>query len=136
MATRHSSSEKTSIQSQLVLWLTGAVILGMYVAFGRLVAGSWRQLAALALAVATYLAGMVVLERLVRPRTAEKWRRVSPVFPFVGALAGGVYVLVSTASGIGPAITGIVWGVVHLWLVWRQARNVAAGATAAEARPR
>ena len=126
MASRHGSSENTSIMSRLVLWLTGLVLIGMYVAFGRLVAGSWRQLAALALAAATYLVGMVLLERLVRPRTAAKWQRVSPVFPFVGALAGGAYVLVSTASGIVPAIVGLAWGLVHVWLVWRQARQVAA----------
>ena len=126
MATRPGSSGKTSMLGQLVLWLTGAVLLAMYVAFGRLVAGSWRQLAALALAAATYLGGMALLERLARLQSAEDWRRVSPVFPFVGALAGGAYVLASTASGFVPAIAGFVWGLVHVWLVRRQARIVAA----------
>lgn len=124
MQPKPASGEETTFLGRLALALTGVVLLGFYVAFGRLLAGSWRQFAALVLGVATYLAGMVVLTRLVRPRAAADWRRMSLTFPLLGAAAGGIYALVSTASGIGPALSGLVWGLVHAWLVRRQTRNL------------
>ena len=130
------SSEHTSIGGRLALGILALLILAFYVAVGRLVAGSWRHFAALALAGATYLAGMMLLRRVSRSRTAAEWLRVWPAFPVVGAAAGSVYVLVSTASGIWPALYGFVWGLLHAWLVWRQTLKLAAEARAREAMAR
>ena len=129
---KRPSSEHTSIGARLGLGVLALLILAFYVAFGRLVAGSWRHFWALALAGATYLVGVILLRRVSRSRTAAEWLRVWPAFPFVGAAAGGVYVLVSTASGIWPAVYGFAWGLVHAWLVWRQTRKLAAEARARE----
>jgi hypothetical protein len=125
MQPKPTSGEDTSLLGRLALAITGLFLLGFYVAFGRFLAGSWRQFAALVLGAAAYLAGMVLLTRLVRPRTAADWRRMSLTFPLLGAAAGGMYALASTASGIGPALSGLVWGLVHAWLVRRQTRNLA-----------
>jgi hypothetical protein len=133
---KRPSSEHTSIGGRLALGVLALLILAFYVAVGRLVAGSWRHFAALALAGATYLVGMLLLRRVSRSRTAAEWLRVWPAFPFVGAAAGGVYVLVSTASGIWPALYGFAWGLLHAWLVWRQTLKLAAEARAREAMAR
>jgi len=133
---KRPSSEHTSIGGRLALGVLALLILAFYVAVGRLVAGSWRHFAALALAGATYLVGMMLLRRVSRSRTAADWLRVWPAFPFVGAAAGGVYVLVSTASAIWPALYGFAWGLLHAWLVWRQTLKLAAEARAREAMAR
>ena len=78
--------------------------------------GELAPFGALALAATTYLVSMALLKRVVRPQAAMDWRRMSIAFPFMGALAGGAYTLVSTASGIAAAVTGVVWGLIHLWL--------------------
>jgi hypothetical protein len=124
MSDRPASREDNSFLGRLALGITGLFLLGFYVAFGRLLAGSWRHFAALVLVAATYLGGMILLTRLARPRTAADWRRTSLLFPVLGALAGGVYVLASTVSGIGPVATGVVWGLLHAWLVRRQTRTL------------
>lgn len=119
------SKKDNSVLGRIALGITALAILAFYVGFGRLLAGSWRQFAALVLVAATYLGGMIVLTRLTRPSTAADWRRISLVFPVLGAVAGGVYLLASTASGIGPVIAGVVWGLLHAWLVRRQTRTLA-----------
>ena len=120
-----ASKKGNSVLGRIALGVTALVILAFYVGFGRLLAGSWRQFAALVVVAATYLGGMILLTRLTRPRTAEEWRRISLLFPVLGAVAGGVYLLASTASGIGPVVTGVVWGLLHAWLVRRQTRALA-----------
>jgi hypothetical protein len=114
-----------SVLGRIALGVTGLFLLGFYVAFGRLLAGSWREFAALMLVAATYLGGMIVLTRVARPRTATDWRRISLLFPVLGAAAGEVYIQASTVSGIGPVLTGVVWGLLHAWLVRRQTRTLA-----------
>jgi len=128
MTSKPASKGKTSFLGTLGIAIIAALVLGTYMFFGRLIAGSWRQFAALALAATTYLASMALLKRVVRPQTAMDWRRMSIAFPFMGALAGGAYTLVSTASGIAAAVTGVVWGLIHVWLIWRQTRRLAAEA--------
>jgi hypothetical protein len=124
MSTTPASKGGNSVLGRIALGVTGLVLLGFYVAFGRLLAGSWRQFAVLVLVAATYLGGMILLTRVARPRTATDWRRISLGFPVLGAAAGGVYMLASTVSGIGPVVTGVVWGLLHAWLVRRQARTL------------
>ena len=119
-----ASKKKTSILGRIALGATALLILAFYLGFGRLLAGSWRQFGTLVVVAATYLGGMILLTRLTHPRTAADWRRNSLVFPVLGAVAGGVYLLASTASGIGPVVTGIVWGLLHAWLVRRQRRTL------------
>ena len=133
---KRPSSEHTSIAGRLALGVLALLILAFYVAVGRLVAGSWRHFAALALAGATYLVVMILLRRVSRSRTAADWLRVWPAFPFIGAAAGGVYVVMSMASGIWPALYGFGWGLLHAWLVWRQTLRLAAEARAREAMAR
>jgi hypothetical protein len=132
MAAKRASSEDTRFLGRLALAFLALFLLGFYVAFGRLVAGSWRQFAALALAATTYLAGTVLLARLNHLRTAADWSRKALAFPVVGAIVGGMYVFVSTASGVTPVLIGFVWGVLHAWLLRRQTRKLAAEARARE----
>jgi hypothetical protein len=128
MTSKPASKGKKSFLGTLGIAIIAALVLGTYLFFGRLIAGSWRQFGALALAATTYLVSMALLKRVVRPQAAMDWRRMSIAFPFMGALAGGAYTLVSTASGIAAAVTGVVWGLIHLWLIWRQMRGLAAEA--------
>ena len=125
MTSKPASKGKQSFLGTLGIAIIAALVLGTYLFFGRLIAGSWRQFAALALAATTYLVSMALLKRVVRPQAATDWRRMSIAFPFMGALAGGAYTLASTASGIAAAVTGVVWGLIHVWLIWRQMRRLA-----------
>jgi hypothetical protein len=125
MSATPTSKGDSSVLGRIALGVTGLVLLAFYVGFGLLLAGSWRQFAALVLVAATYLGGMMLLTRVTRPHTAADWRRISLVFPVLGAAAGGVYVLARTGSGIGPVLTGVIWGLLHAWLVRRQTRTLA-----------
>jgi drug/metabolite transporter (DMT)-like permease len=125
MSATPTSKRESSLLGRIALGVTGLVLLGFYVAFGRLLSGSWRQFAVLVLVAVTYLGGMILLTRVTRPRTAAEWRRISLVFPVLGAAAGGVYLLASTGSRIGPVLAGVVWGLLHAWLVRRQTRTLA-----------
>ena len=125
MTSKPASKGKKSFLGTLGIAIIAALVLGTYLFFGRLIAGSWRQFAALAAAATTYLVSMALLKRVVRPQAATDWRRMSIAFPFMGALAGGAYTLASTASGIAAAVTGVVWGLIHVWLIWRQMRRLA-----------
>jgi len=125
MTSKPASKGKKSFLGTTGTEIIAALVLGTYLFFGRLIAGSWRQFAALALAATTYLASMALLKQVARPQTATDWRRMSIAFPFMGALAGGAYTLASTASGIAAAVTGVVWGLIHVWLIWRQMRRLA-----------
>jgi drug/metabolite transporter (DMT)-like permease len=120
-----ASKGGNTLLGRIALGVLGLFLLGFYVAFGRLLAGSWRQFAVLVLVAATYLGGMILLTRVTRPRSAAEWRRISLVFPVLGAAAGGVYLLASTVSRIGPVVAGVVWGLLHAWLVRRQTRTLA-----------
>jgi hypothetical protein len=126
MNSRPASKGKKSFLGTVGIAIIAALVLGTYLFLGRLIAGSWRQFAALAAAATTYLVFMALLKRVAHPQTATDWRRMSIAFPFMGALAGGAYTLVSTVSGIAAAVAGLVWGVIHVWLIWRHTGQLAA----------
>jgi len=127
IGTKSQSPDDTSLLGWTALAITGAFLLTFALGFFRFLVGSWRELAALWLAPLIYLAGLVLLARRFRPRSATQWRWVALMCPVLGAIAGAVYLGVSAATGAGPVITGLVWGAIHGALVARNARRAAAG---------
>ena len=125
-----SSLDDPSLLGWIALAITGAFLLSFYLGFMRFLVGSWREFAALSLAALTYLAGLVLLARLIRPRTAVQWRWAALMCPLVGGIAGAVYVALSAATGAGPIVSGLVWGALHGALVAHRARRVPAKSSA------
>jgi len=130
MEKKSSSLDDPSVLGRIALAITGAFLLSFYFGFMRFLAGSWREFAALALAALGYLAGQVLLVRLIHPRTVAQWRWVAAMCPFLGGAAGGAYVAVSVTTGAGPIIYGLVLGALHGDLIARHAGKAATGSSA------
>jgi hypothetical protein len=130
MDRKTSSPDDPRLLGWIAFAITGAFLLSFYLGFMRFLAGSWREFAALSLAAMGYLAGQLLLARLVHPRTATQWRSVAALCPLIGGAAGGAYLALSAATGFGPIVHGLVWGTVHGALIARRAGRAAAGSSA------
>ena len=124
MDRKSSSLDDPSLLGWVALAITGAFLLTFYLGFMRFLAGSWREFAALALAALSYLAGLVLLARVIRPRSAAQWRWAALICPVLGGIAGTTYVALSATTGAGPVVSGIVWGALHGAFVAHRARRL------------
>jgi hypothetical protein len=106
---------------RIAIAIVGVILGGLLLFFLRLLAGSWRELAAALSAVAVLVLVAFVGDRALRKHGDNVVNRYGllwtvPAAALLGAIAGGVYALVSANySGARPAAMG-AW-TMALWTI-------------------
>ena len=114
--------------NRVAMTIVGLMLGGLLLLFERLLAGSWRELAAIMAAVATLSGVAFVGNRALRKYRVNAAKRLGllwalPISALLGAFAGAAYAIVSREHhGAGPAAVG-AWTMVMLTLasaIWNR----------------
>jgi hypothetical protein len=125
-----SPVNRSRVIDWVALAVTGAILLGFFLAFERYLAGSWRHVGAALLAVAVFVGGATVLDLILRRTGRAAQGALLPdrflfVLPILGAGAGAAYGLVQSARVTSmPIAVGLAWGIVVAVSSFRQAQRM------------
>ncbi|GAC1699765.1 MAG: hypothetical protein NVS9B3_16600 [Gemmatimonadaceae bacterium] len=111
---------------RIVVAVVGAILLGLFIAGLRFMAGSWSRLSASVIAIAVYMAGVAVAALCVR-RLTPNWRpwgaAARLLYPVSGAGAGWVYARLAGSTNMESFIVqAVVIASLHALLMYRDLR--------------